>query len=87
MPPTGPCTFGTLLRKHRINAGLTQDQLAKIASVGQPSLSDYENDRKEPTLRRAVRLAAALEVSLDVLAAPLRPRPTRRRRPELAAAS
>lgn len=87
MPPTGPNTFGSLLRQLRTNAGLTQDQLAYKASVGQPTLSGYENDIREPTLRTAAQLAAALDVSLDELAAPLMPRPSSRRRPQLLAAS
>jgi transcriptional regulator with XRE-family HTH domain len=86
MPPTGPKTFGMLLRQHRINAGLTQDQLAELATIGQPSLSGYENDFREPTLRIAARLAVALDVSLDDLAAPFT-RPNGRRRPQLQAAS
>lgn len=80
--PSGPETFGSLLRKHRTEAGLTQDALAELAGVGQSSLSQWETDGSEPSLRIAVLLAESLDVSLDVLAAPLRPRPKSRRRPQ-----
>lgn len=79
---SGP-TFGTLLRKHRTDADLTQDQLASRAGVSQSALSDYECDRAEPTFRNAVRLSLALGVSLDDLAGAFAPRPSGRRRPQL----
>ncbi len=80
--PSGPETFGSLLRKHRRRAGLTQDALAELAGVGQSSLSQWETDNNEPSLRIAVLLAASLDVSLDELTAPLQPRPKSRRRPQ-----
>jgi transcriptional regulator with XRE-family HTH domain len=79
-------TFGTLVRKHRTDAELTQDQLATLAGIGQGTLSGYETDFREPTLRNAVRLACALNISLDELAAPFAPRPSGRRRPQLTVA-
>lgn len=82
--PTGPDTFGSLVRKHRIAAGLTQDQLSEIAGTAQSSLSQWENDNGEPTLRCAALIAVALGVSLDDLAAPFTS-PSGRRRPQLLA--
>lgn len=81
--PSGPATFGSLLRQHRIAAGLTQDQLCQITGTAQSSLSQWETDTTEPTLRSAALIAAALDVSLDVLATPFQPRPRSRRRPQL----
>jgi transcriptional regulator with XRE-family HTH domain len=83
---SGP-TFGTLLRKHRTDAGLTQDQLANRAGIGQSTLSAYETNAAEPTLRIAAHLAHVLAVSLDDLGAPFAPRPSGRRRPQLMAAA
>lgn len=80
MPSTGPGTFGLQLRQLRIRAGLTQDQLSDLAKVGQSALSDYETGKKEPTLRTAAALAAALDVSLDELASPFTRCPSSRRR-------
>jgi transcriptional regulator with XRE-family HTH domain len=79
--PSGP-TFGSLLRLHRTSADLTQHQLAAKAGISQATLSCYESGSREPTLRIAARLAHALGVELDDLAAPFAPRPKGRRRPQ-----
>jgi transcriptional regulator with XRE-family HTH domain len=80
---TGHSTLGALLRKHRIRRGLTQGQLADRAGVAQGALSQWENDKRDLSLRNAVLLTSALDIPLDELAAPFRPRPSSRRRPQL----
>ena len=56
---------GTRIRSLRLERGLTQEQLAKLASVAQPTLSQYESGHAHPSLRAAKRIALALGVSLD----------------------
>src|ERR687885_215106 len=47
-------TFGALLRRHRLAAGLTQEQLAERAGLGARSVQDLERGVARP-LRRTAR--------------------------------
>jgi transcriptional regulator with XRE-family HTH domain len=51
--------YGSFLRALRTTRGLTQAQLADTVSISQPNLSAYENDRRQPTLDVANRIAVA----------------------------
>ena len=54
--------FGERLKALRASAGLSQPQLAERADVSLPTIKDYEESRREPSLGVAQRLAAALGV-------------------------
>ena len=54
-------------RQLRRRKGLTQEQLAVAAGLTVQSISRVENGHALPRLPVAVRLAAGLDVSLDVL--------------------
>jgi transcriptional regulator with XRE-family HTH domain len=58
-----------LLEAARHLAGLSQDQLARLAHTSRTAVSAYENGRKKPTLDTAERLLSASGFDLD-----LRPR-------------
>lgn len=60
-----------LLEAARHLAGLSQDQLARLAHTSRTAVSAYENGRKKPTLDTAERLLGASGFDLD-----LRPRIT-----------
>ena len=45
-----------LIERARHDAGLSQQQLARLAGTSRPTLSAYENGRKSPTLETAERL-------------------------------
>lgn len=60
-----------LLGAARRLAGLSQDQLARVARTSRTAVSAYENGRKKPTLDTAERLLGASGFDLD-----LRPRIT-----------
>lgn len=62
-------TLGQRIRAVREARGETQVALAAAAGISQSYLSELEHDRREPTLSVAARLARALDVSLDDLAA------------------
>jgi len=64
----GITTLGQRLRLARESRHQTQVQLAAAAGISQGYLSQLEQDEREPTLSIAVRLAAALGLSLDELA-------------------
>jgi len=55
---------GELLRRHRLRAGLTQDELAARAGLGARTLRDIESGRvRAPRERSVAALAAALALS------------------------
>jgi predicted ATPase/DNA-binding XRE family transcriptional regulator len=57
-------TFGDLLRRHRVAAGLTQEELAERANLSVRGLSDLERGLKQAPHRSTVQmLAEALELS------------------------
>jgi transcriptional regulator with XRE-family HTH domain len=59
--------MGERLQRLRLAAGLSQSQLAGKSGVPIGTLRNWEQDRREPLLGTAVRVAQALAVSLDVL--------------------
>lgn len=65
----GDVTLGQRLRGAREAHHQTQVQLAAAAGISQGYLSQLEQDEREPTLSIAARLADALGISLDDLAA------------------
>lgn len=56
--------LGPALRHLRLRAGKKQYEVARAAAIAAPSLSEYENNRKRPTLDTLERLLDALGVSL-----------------------
>lgn len=61
-------TLGDRLKSLRIDAGLTQEQLAQRIGVKKQNISRYENGRVEPNIRTAKRIAEALGVTLEDIA-------------------
>ena len=62
---------GNRLRGIRRNSGLTQSQLSRAASIGQASLSNYENGKRDLPLATVVRLSGALGITIgDLLEVP-----------------
>lgn len=59
---------GKLLEQARVDAGLTQDELAHRAGTSRPTLSAYEHGRKSPTVATFARILA--EVGLDLAVEP-----------------
>ncbi len=58
---------GRRLREFRRGSGLTQGELSRAVKIGQASLSNYENGKRELPLGVAVNLAGALAISLGDL--------------------
>jgi transcriptional regulator with XRE-family HTH domain len=59
---------GELLGRVRVNAGLTQEELARRAGTSRPTLSAYEHGRKSPTVATFARLLS--EAGWDLAAQP-----------------
>jgi ribosome-binding protein aMBF1 (putative translation factor) len=64
-------SLGQRIREARESLGRSQVEVAAAAGISQGYLSQLEQDEREPTLSIAARLASALGVSLDELAAAL----------------
>lgn len=62
-------TLGTRIREARDAKGWTQEELADELGVAQAFISQIENGRRRPTPALARRLAAALDLSFEELAA------------------
>lgn len=61
----GPVIFGVLLKRYRVAAGLTQEELAALAGLSPRGISDLERGvRKRPHPATRERLANALELAL-----------------------
>ena len=61
--------IGDEIRKVRLRAGLTQEQLALRAGLSRNYISLLELDRKSPTLKVLLRLCRVLRVKLSTLIA------------------
>jgi transcriptional regulator with XRE-family HTH domain len=59
-------SFGVLLRRHRLSAGLSQEHLAELAAVSSEGISALERGyRRSPHRETVTLLAAALNLSED----------------------
>jgi DNA-binding XRE family transcriptional regulator len=67
----GVATLGQKIRAAREAHGLTQADLATRSHVAQAYLSYLEQDKREPSLSIAARIARELEIPLDELASTL----------------
>jgi transcriptional regulator with XRE-family HTH domain len=59
--------FGLNLRRYRRRAGLSQERVGYLAVLNRSEISLLERGRREPRLGTVVKLASALEVSLNML--------------------
>ena len=63
--------FGEILKKYRLQAGLTQDELAKRSGMHNTTISYYEVGRRKPTIHTLFILARALELQPATIIAEL----------------
>lgn len=64
---------GTVLRKARLEAGLTQHQLARRLGVTQAALAQLESPRANPTVATLERVLAGTGHRLELRATPAPP--------------
>jgi putative transcriptional regulator len=55
------------LRELRKQRGLTQDELAKALGVSRQTINAIENDKYNPTLELAMRLAKYVNIPVETL--------------------
>ena len=53
------------LRAARLDAGLTQRQAAEKSEISERIYQEYEYDRCEPGVRTAIRIAKALDTTVE----------------------
>lgn len=58
-------TFGERLRTVRLEAGKTQDQVAKYLHVTRQTISSWENGRTQPNFTMLQQLAEAIGVDVS----------------------
>jgi len=62
--PSDPAAhFGTNLRRLRRRAGLSQEQLGRLAALHRSEIGLLENGRRVPRIDTVVKLAGSLEVT------------------------
>jgi len=59
--------FGAKVRELRKKRGLTQEKLSELAGVDYSYLNLIESGRRNPSLKRIVKLSRALKVTLPEL--------------------
>ncbi len=59
--------LGQKLKEARLNASMTQEELAKALGVSRQTVSSWENDRSYPDLGSTVKLSKVYGLSLDEL--------------------
>ena len=60
-------TFGEKLKKARLEAGYTQEELASKLTISRAAVAKWESDRGMPDVSNLKALAEALNVSVDFL--------------------
>ena len=59
--------MGDRIRQCRIDAGLSQSEVAKLAGISQQSISTYEKGTRIPLAPAIIALARTYDVSTDYL--------------------
>ncbi len=60
-------TFAQRLETLRIQKGLTQEEIARLINISQPSYCAYERGKNKPSKNTQIQLAKVLKVSVDEL--------------------
>ncbi len=60
-------SFGARLRSFRESKRLTQDRLAEILGISRTAITQYERDRKLPSVGVLLRLASEMDVDVGLL--------------------
>lgn len=58
------------INQRRVQAGLTQQELATACGVSRQTINAIENDKYDPTLKLAFALATSLQTTVDDLFRP-----------------
>lgn len=56
-------TFGKKLKEKREEKRKSQEEVAYVVSVSQGTISNWENDKREPTYPQVIKLTMALGIN------------------------
>lgn len=59
--------IGTKIKESRIKKNLSQKELADITGISQTYISKIEENKRQPTLSKVIKLANALDMSIESL--------------------
>ena len=59
--------MNTMIKQARVQAGLSQKEVALTLHVSAPTVSERESGKKTPTTENLVKMADLFEVSMDYL--------------------
>lgn len=59
-------TFGDFQKQNREAAGMSIYRLAKLTSISEMQLGNYENQKSDPTIKNAERICKALRVTFTI---------------------
>lgn len=62
--------LGRNVKRHRIDAGMTQEQLSELSGFSQQYISDMERGLRNPTIVSLYELAQALDTTPVALLSP-----------------
>ena len=62
--------MGNVIREKRKDKGISQEELAKKCGVSRQTVNAIENNKYDPTLSLAFKLAALLNTTVDKLFSP-----------------
>lgn len=55
--------FSTVMKSKRKELKISINQLSKITNISKSMLYDYENDLREPTTKRFLKICSALKIN------------------------
>ena len=59
--------LGDMIKKLRLEKGITQDELAKKLNLSASTISLYENNMRDPDIRTLIDLSKVFDVTTDYL--------------------
>ncbi len=62
--------LGEILKRERINAGYTREEIAERTGIGVPHLAAIENEQRMPSAEVMCRLIHAIGISADLIVYP-----------------
>ncbi len=60
-------SIGDRLKQLRIDAGLSQKQVAETLKISKPIISQYESNQRTPSVEKLIRLSRFYNASLDYI--------------------
>lgn len=65
--------FQISLAAARVNAGMTQEDVAKCLKIGKQTVGNWEKGRTEPSISQMMELCALYDIPIDYLFLPRNP--------------